>query len=833
MKTKIIFSLLFGLFCLINPEKLLANSAIINNSQTLEQKAQHLYERGRLQKAISLLKQAINNHQKQDDLMGEAIATINLALVYQQLGQWQTAEQSLSSVINFIPKISNRREQKRLRAQALDVRGQIQLSLDRPEEALATWQKSTNLYQEIKDIAGFTRGEIYQAQALQSLGLYARAVENLSQVQQQLEKQPNNLIKSKALLSLGDILRRVGRYDDAQLALNQSLEIAQKFPSKQAIADIYLGLGNNARVQQNKKDALEFYQKAIQSSTISDTKIQGNLALIGLAIENKEWGKVKTLVTETENLLKRSPSDRTLINSRIALAKQLMKSKQKEEKFPIVDYLATAIKQAQNLGDRRIEAEAMGNLGTLYERHQRFEEAQQLTDKALLIAQEIRATDLAYQWQWQLGRIHRAKGEKKEAIAAYSAAIKNLQSLRGDLVAISSQLQFSFRQQVEPVYREFVELLLQENASQENLKQARSVIEALQLAQLDNFFRDACIDTQSVQIDNLDPKAAIIYTIILSDRLETIAALPGQPLRHYTVKLKRQQIEENLSLANSTIQSSWQPLDLEPLQQLYDWLIRPIEAELVANKIDTLVFVPDGLLRNIPPSVLHDGEKYLVEKYNLAIAPSLQLIQSQPIAQTNRELLLAGLTEARQGFTSLPGVRSELKSIESEFPARILLNQSFTEANFDKIINTSTAQLIHIATHGQFSSKAEDTFILTWDNRITINELQSLLQADRQQLRPIELLVLSACQTAAGDEQAALGIAGMAVRTGARSTIATLWDVSDRSTTILMSYFYKELANTDLSKAEALRRAQQKVLRDRNFSHPYYWSAFILVGNWL
>jgi CHAT domain-containing protein len=273
--------------------------------------------------------------------------------------------------------------------------------------------------------------------------------------------------------------------------------------------------------------------------------------------------------------------------------------------------------------------------------------------------------------------------------------------------------------------------------------------------------------------------------------------------------------------------------NLQPLQQLYDWLIRPIEADLVANNIKTLVFVPDGALRNIPTAVLHDGKNYLVETYNLAIAPSLQLIDPQPLTQTNRELLLAGLTEARQGFTPLPGVKSELESIQTVFPAQILLNDFFTELNFDTVVNTSPYQLIHLATHGQFSSRAEDTFILTWDDRININELNSLIRSDRQQIRPIELLVLSACQTASGDKQAALGLAGIAVRAGARSTIASLWDVSDESTTLLMSYFYQELANRNLSKAETLRRAQLKVLQSEKFSHPYFWSAFILVGNWL
>ncbi|NJP20430.1 MAG: CHAT domain-containing protein [Hydrococcus sp. CRU_1_1] len=404
--------------------------------------------------------------------------------------------------------------------------------------------------------------------------------------------------------------------------------------------------------------------------------------------------------------------------------------------------------------------------------------------------------------------------------------------MRGDLVAISSQVQFSFRESVEPIYRELADLLLQPGASQTNLKQAREIIEALQLAQLDNFFRDACLDTKPVQIDQLDPSAAIVYTIILPDRLETITAIPEQPLRHYTTNLSQKKIEQTTFSANSTIQSYWLPVDLEPLQQLYDWLIRPIEGDLAANQIQTLVFIQDGVLRDIPPAVFHDGKNYLIEKHNIAIAPSLQLIDPQPFAIRNRELLLAGLTEARQGFIALPGVKLELESIEAQFPAELLLDKSFTEANFDKTVTTSPYEIVHIATHGQFSSEAENTFILTWDGRITIDEFNNLLRGDKQQIRPIELLVLSACQTAIGDKQATLGLAGMAVRAGARSTIATLWDVNDISTTQLMTYFYQKLSD-NLPKAEALRHSQQKILQEPSFSHPYYWSGFILVGNWL
>ena len=165
-----------------------------------------------------------------------------------------------------------------------------------------------------------------------------------------------------------------------------------------------------------------------------------------------------------------------------------------------------------------------------------------------------------------------------------------------------------------------------------------------------------------------------------------------------------------------------------------------------------------------------------------------------------------------------------------------LLNQEFTSQNFQEQLKQSPSPLIHLATHGQFSSNPEETFIVTWGDRIKVKDFESILQAREESLdaEPIELLVLSACQTAEGDKRAALGIAGIAVRSGARSTLATLWSVEDQSTVTLMNEFYDRLASTDsTTKAKALREAQIALMHSDNYNHPYYWAPFILVGNWL
>jgi CHAT domain-containing protein len=165
---------------------------------------------------------------------------------------------------------------------------------------------------------------------------------------------------------------------------------------------------------------------------------------------------------------------------------------------------------------------------------------------------------------------------------------------------------------------------------------------------------------------------------------------------------------------------------------------------------------------------------------------------------------------------------------------KVLLNQEFTSASVQKEINSAPFPVVHLATHGQFSSNKEKTFILTWDGQLKIEDLANLLRnRDQSQSNAIELLVLSACQTAKGDKRAALGLAGVAVRAGARSTLASLWSIDDESSAVLMSQFYQELARTTVSKAEALRQAQLSLLQTPQYQHPRYWAPFVLVGNWL
>jgi CHAT domain-containing protein len=282
--------------------------------------------------------------------------------------------------------------------------------------------------------------------------------------------------------------------------------------------------------------------------------------------------------------------------------------------------------------------------------------------------------------------------------------------------------------------------------------------------------------------------------------------------------------------------------------QLYQWLIEPFEEELARDESHTtsevkrLTFVLDGALRNIPMSVLYDSqrEQYLLERYAIAIAPSLQLLDARPTSR-ERTALVTGLSEEREfrgeSFSSLPNVPKELDAIASLLPSQKLLNDDFILSQVQNQLQRRPYSIFHVATHGNFSSDPEDTYILLYDEQLQAREMNQLLRFQEEgESVPLELLVLSACETATGDRRAALGLAGIALRANTKSTLATLWPVDDESTAALMQEFYQELSkDPNLPKVEALRRAQLRLWEnsDREWKLPFFWAPYILVGNWL
>ncbi|WP_199249954.1 CHAT domain-containing protein [[Phormidium] sp. ETS-05] len=802
-----------------------------------------LYEEQRFAEAV----QTWEKLRLQPDLSHpeKAVICSYLALAYRQLGNYEAAEAMVNQGLSLVGEISGENNPE-IMARLHNSRGHLMLAMGNATAALSSWQQAEANYRLAGDELGAIGTLLNQAQALQSLGLYRRDRSTLESVASQLKAQPDSGIKATGLRSLGNIYRAIGELDKSTETLQESLAVAERLKSPEAIAAAQLGLGNTAtdiyKIAKNLNDTprqnaalktgINAYETAANTTANVNQKVEAWLNHIKLLLAAQLREDAAKLAAEILPKMDNLPASRRTVYGIINLTDSLKILGHNQEQ--IAGLLAQAVQQAASLGDVRAESYALGSLGRLYQEAGQLKDARKLMETALFQAESINASDIAYQWHWQLGRLFSRQGNRADAISAYNEAILDLENLRKDLTTINTEVQFSFRESVEPVYRELVSVLLQ-SPNQTNLNQARQVIESLQVAELQNFFQEACLDARVANIDEVDKNAAIIYPIILPDSLEIILALPRQPLRHYRSAVAAREIETTAAQLRRNLGrvtgSKTEVLRLS--QVIYNWMMQPAAADIAASGVKTLVFVPDGVLRNLPMGVLYDGEKYLIENYNIALSPGSQLIDPQPLKAQKLQVLAAGLSEARQGFSPLPEVAQELADIKQQLGAKLLLNQDFTSQSFRTALEKKPFMAVHIATHGQFSSRAENTFILTYDGVINVQDWDNFLRLGAERLnQPIELLVLSACETAAGDNRAALGLAGVAVRAGARSTLATLWKVSDKSTAALMDSFYRELGQGK-TKAEALRLAQLELLQQGQYALPYFWASYVMVGNWL
>lgn len=847
----------------------------------LSLKAQQLYQTGQLAPAAIAWQEAAAAFAAQGDRLGKTKSLINQSQVLQDLGLYPRACTSL------------------LEAFKLE---DTQCNSDQIEQLIQTL-KQQNKITLVEGIGLRSLGSILHKKGMLSL---AQKIIQLSATATQ-----NSSESGATLLALGNIQQALGNQVRDRWNYERITEIIDQKDSKNALKPYSTAFKTYERI-------------ALEPQTQLLTQTQAQLNHLSLLIELEAWWQQQiqrriqswqrlnqsTLVEMAENFsallttelknnqtkliadiaanLPQLPQTHQGIYAQINYAQSLTRLQQLTT---VESVLQTALQQAQLIEDRRGESYALGYLGENYGLKGDLTRAIASTNQALAVAEAQNiagdAREISYLWQSQLGTLLERSGSKEEAIASYTLAFNTLQSLRTDLNTNNQVVQFNFRQSVKPVYLSLANLLLSNNnlqasksltaintvnftssTSNDNLELARQVIESLQLAELDNFFQDPCSPTAdiAVTIDDLDPQAAVIYPIILSDRLEVILSMAGKPLQRFTRNISATEVDRTLdalydSLYNQSINNSavnifsTTPLNpkeviantqalLPNLQEIYRWLIEPLEDELTSNQIETLVFILSGKLQNVPMAALYDGKQYLLEKHSVALAPSLQLLNTQAKPRDKLKVLAAGLSQQVeiQGeiFPALNNVPEELKQIKTVFPrSQQLLDREFTAKNIAQQLQAGFP-IIHLATHGVFSSDPRQTFIVTGDRHIiNLNALGTLLSSSNT--KP-ELIVLSACNTATGDERAVLGLAGVAVRSGS-STIASLWSVEDDSTSKLMSQFYRELENPATKKVDALQQAQLSLIKSLRANpplpelkqlppHPYYWAAYVLVGNW-
>jgi CHAT domain-containing protein len=825
------------------------------------------YQSGDFQGAIAIWSNALSDR---PNIETQITLLKYLARAYSQVGQVDRAITSLNQLIAHYQNTGDRIQLGRMlteQAQAYSSLGQQRKAIAilcgeqtepdcAKESALAIARQQSDWLGEAAGLGSL--GNVYRLQ-----GDYETSLRLLRKSLAIAETLKNSAYVVAAKNGLGNTYANLAKrdYRYAEFALDSGDRIATDKFTKQAI--------------DHDRNAIQFYE-----TSVSAARQQGNLtdeshALLNLATSYQRSFKGSSVAESTlkqaAELRDRLPDSRDKAYGSIRLANLLQLSASNHSNLnpnvqclseiptESVKLLNQAIAISQRIRDPQAESFALGRLGHVYECQKNFTQAIKLTQQAQFAAQNQGSR---YLWDWQMGRILQAQGNTAEAIAAYESSVKVLKEIRGDLAIASRDFQFDFRDAVEPVYRELTALQLQSTPTRITLdinpESALETIDSLRLAEIQNYLGEDCAITVIAKpVSLVNDKTAIFSTIVLKNRIAVIVTLPQSPPKVRWMPVPSQTV---MATANDLRLKIEQRSDLAnayqaPSQQIYDWLIRPFAQDLQTANTETLVFIQDGILRSIPMTALYDGKEFLVERYAIASTLSLTLVEPTQLEPRSLRVLGFGLTKASAVagptfFEPLSHVKTELAGMTKTLPgSKEFIDEAFTIDRLKEELKQNDFPIIHLATHGKFGIDSRDTFLVTgkqiqatepfqskpqnYNEKLTMNQLYQILQNTQEGKRP-ELLTLTACETAVGSARDALGIAGISLQAGAKSAIASLWQVDDEATAELISQFYQNLSQ-GMGRARALQVAQKDWIQKHSGArnHPGYWAALTLVGNWL
>lgn len=720
------------------------------------------------------------------------------------------------------------------------------------------------------------------------------------------QKDTDKFILIRALQGYMALQRQQNK--EAEQLLNTALAQAK---SHDLIVRIDLYLGQLYEHNQSKQKALYYFQQAVACpEKIIDKSllVSAYYQLAKLAIENHQPQQAWQYLQQASTLIKALPANRAMSQLWLNIGYQSLQlytlSPQNNFLTAAFSHLNNALTQARQDQQPRIQAAALKHLASLYQQQRQIGEAIQLLQEGIRAAQKEEASDLLIDLEWKTGQLYQQQNKPDLAIAAYRHAVNHIEHIKIDIPVSYQNGRSSFRETFAPIYLALADLLLRQsstvssNHQQLLLAEARDSIERMKKSELEDYFQSRCdIATNIDVLQKTDPHAAAFYPLPLPDRLEIIVdTVDG--LRRFTSKVTAKELEQQARLFSKNLRNYADfSQSKTQAQLLHRWLIVPIESFLRQQHIETLIYIPDGVLRLVPLAALYDGKKFVIENYAVATSPGMSLIDNSHIEHQNR-MLLAGVShpgevisdlpeplltnlviqsseqkrtgnittdnlpteqsrepdsseqqkrtrelrkllrnpvviEKLQQLLSLPGVDTEIKQLAEQNHSSYLLNESFSLENFIQLLKEKPHDILHIASHGFFGGNAEDSFIMTYNKILNLDQLEILLNSDYFKQFPVDLLVLSACQTAEGDDRSPLGISGVAVKTKVHSALGSLWSVSDEATTELMTTFYSSLIDSHQTKAKALQSAMLKLLKQKNFANPSYWSPFVLIGNWI
>ena len=788
--------------------------------------------KGKYNKAEKWLNQALASFRKINNKTGQGNTLNNLGELYRHQSQYPRALQYLNQAL----EIFNDNKNQLGIGTAFNNIGLVHDELGQHSQALKHYYESLKIRKKIKDQYGISS-------TLHNIGFVHYKLkkydEALKFYQQTLEVRHNvndQEGKGTTLNNIGLAYNKLGQNTLALLHLKQSLSIFQKLNYPHDEANTLDSLGTVYTSQGRYKRASETYQKSLTiTRKIGDHNLERVvLSNIGeLLAKQKQWSLAIIFYKQSVKITEEIRQD----------LRSLPREQQKS-------YAKTVADTYRRLAD-------------LLCRQDRILEAQQVLD--LLKVQELK----------DYLRNVRGSNEKltiltpeKEILKIYNEksknAIKQLQELRklqnildnqltpaqkkriSELMGLETYLNVYFNKLSE---REDVQKYLEQLAP----KVLRNNLDMNQLASL----RD--------ELSHLN--AVIIYPFILDDRLELIITTPDSPPLLRRVEVRRGELNQAIRLFRAALANKYDLSNAKSYaRQFYKWLIEPLENDLNQAKPTTIIYAPDGPLRYIPLAGLHDGNQWLIERYqvNNITAKSLTdfTTKPKPLERVLAGAFVQGKHNVEMGersfrFTGLPFTLPEVDNIADLIPkSKKLVDKQFSKSTTVAAMNKYN--ILHFATHAAIVPEYAESFILFGNG-----EIATLKEIDNWTLHNVDLVVLSACETGLGgfgNGEEILGLGYQFQNRGVRATIASLWKVSDGGTQVLMNAFYGALKG-NITKAEALRQAQLALINNddsvvgdkqrsqfliqplvteteptqtsKKFEHPYYWAPFILIGNGL
>ena len=747
-----------------------------------------------MEATLEILKRLLQIYTLQGDRSG-IIRTLNkIAVVYDDQGKYLKA-------LEFYQKALENAEQEKDSENISAILSDIGLMYSQ----LGWYEQAIDYYQQ-----AFQNNPPDQGRIINNIGAIYRRLKNLSQAleyyQQALaiyRQNQNNLGIAQTLNYIGVIYREQEKYPEALEYHKQALAIQEKVGDKEGIAITIHHIGIVYRESKNYAAALQFltHSLILEQQLENQDRERINLAHIGKVLEINNQPELAIIFYKQS------------VNMTEEIRKNLKK---------------LAVEKQQLDGD--IVTETYRTLTDLLLQKERVLEASQILD--LLKLQEI----FEYMGNFQTNNYTKSK---VQLLKSEQVFWEKYTQLIDEASKSGSDNQNDLQEKL-PEIEKFI-----------NSEEVKSIVSELDRnAQSQEPSLDIGVWLESQLKKTQEQNPVVLYPLLLEDRLELILKNSNSAPVHRTVSVNRQELNEAIvqfqarlinrnnsqSSSNENNTKSDEKVMLAGLK-LYNWLIRPIEDILKLTEAQTIIYAPDGQLRYIPLAALYDGEKWLVERFKINNITAASLMDLEPREKLQPLILAGALTLGNYNFQvgsrkfefeALPFAKVEVEKIEQIFPETDkLLGNAFTKEAME--LKMDSHSVIHFATHSAFiNGQPEESFILFGDgDRATLRDVKDW------NLKDVELVVLSACQTALGKELGngveILGFGYQMQAAGATATMATLWRVDDRATQEFMTDFYTALKN-DASKAEALQKAQVSMIKSE-YSHPYYWAPFILIGN--